>query len=241
MTLMRGFEVSTPMRRFCWIVGLAGGCLPVRSWAQHAPQPAPQAASAEPAPQAPSSTAFARPLPGFEADEPPRRLRRHTRQFGSALAVGFGTYEFGGKERHDLALASIRFGQALGRPVDGDPWREGHLELIGEVWGGTQTSRQRRSLVGLTPLVRYNFAARGRWVPFGEAGAGVAYTTIAGRDLSNGFQVNLQAGVGTHYFLREDLALTLQYRWFHLSNAGLNRPNTGLNSLVVFAGISRFY
>jgi lipid A 3-O-deacylase len=229
------------MRRFCWIVGLAASCLPVPSWAQRAPEPVPQAASAEPAPQASSTAALARPLPGFEADEPPHRFRRPTRQFGSALAVGFGTYDFGGKERHDLALTSIRFGQALGRPVDGDPWRQGHLELIGELWGGTQRNGRRHALFGITPLLRYNFAARGRFVPFGDAGAGVAYTTIAGRDLSNGFQFNLQAGVGTHYFLREDLALTLQYRWFHLSNAGLNRPNTGLNSLVVFAGISRFY
>jgi lipid A 3-O-deacylase len=233
------------MGRFRWIAGLAVSCMPVPSWAQQAPEPAGRrpspapAASAAPAPQATSSAALA--PPGFETDEPPRRVRRNTRQFGSGLAVGFGTYDFGGKERHDLALASLRFGQALGHPVDGDPWRAGHLELIGELWGGSQRNGRRHTLFGITPLLRYNFAARGRFVPFGDAGVGVAYSTIAGRDLSNGFQFNLQAGVGTHYFLREDLALTVQYRWFHLSNAGLSRPNTGLNSLVVFAGISRFY
>jgi hypothetical protein len=30
-------------------------------------------------------------------------------------------------------------------------------------------------------------------------------------------------------------------RWFHLSNAGLNRANSGLNTQVVFAGLSRFF
>jgi lipid A 3-O-deacylase len=236
-------EMDATARVFTSILtaGLAASCLPVPSWAQCAPEPATSAPGAPPAQTAPSSAVVAAARPGFEADEIPRRFRRNTRQFGSALAVGFGTYSFGGKERHDLALASVRFGQALGRPVDGDPWREGHLELIGELWGGTQRNGRRHALFGLTPLLRYNFAARGRFVPFGDVGVGVAYTTIAGRDLSNGFQFNLQAGVGTHYFLREDLALTLQYRWFHLSNAGLNRPNTGLNTLVVFAGISRFY
>jgi lipid A 3-O-deacylase len=88
---------------------------------------------------------------------------------------------------------------------------------------------------------RYHFATGSRWVPFVSAGVGVAYTNIAGRDLSNGFQFNLQAGAGTHYFLQEGLALTLESRWSHLSNAGLNRPNTGLNSQMVFAGLSRFY
>src|SRR5205823_14061440 len=144
-------------------------------------------------------------------------------------------------ERHDLSLASVRFGWMLSRQGDPDRWRRGHLELIGELWGGVQSNGRRRTLVGLTPLLRYNFAAGGRWVPFVEGGVGIAYTNLAGRDLSDGFQFNPQAGVGTHYFLREDLALTLQYRWFHLSNAGLNRPNSGLNSQMVFAGVSRFY
>jgi lipid A 3-O-deacylase len=238
MPLTTGDGARTSIRRFGWIMGLAVSCGLVPSRAQCSPESAGRRPSPPPGP---SSAALAPAPPGFEAAETPRRFRRHTRQFGSGLAVGFGTYDFGGKERHDLALASVRFGQALGGPVDGDPWREGHLELIGELWGGTQRNGRRHALFGLTPLLRYNFAARGRFVPFGDAGVGVAYSTIAGRDLSNGFQFNLQAGVGTHYFLREDLALTLQYRWFHLSNAGLNRPNTGLNSLVVFAGISRFY
>jgi Lipid A 3-O-deacylase (PagL) len=40
----------------------------------------------------------------------------------------------------------------------------------------------------------YPRRAGGRWVPFVEGGVGAAYTNIAGRDLSEGFQFNLQAG-----------------------------------------------
>jgi hypothetical protein len=90
-------------------------------------------------------------------------------------------------------------------------------------------------------MLRYNFVAAGRFVPFGDGGAGVSYTTIAGRDLSDGLQFNLLGGVGAHYFLRADMALTLQFRWLHLSNAGLNHPNSGLDSQTVVTGLSRFY
>jgi lipid A 3-O-deacylase len=145
------------------------------------------------------------------------------------------------KEHHDLALASARFGRMLGGPAAGNRWYHGNAELLGELWGGVQTHPRHRSLFGLTPLLRYHFATGSRWVPFVNAGVGLAYSNICGRDLSNGFQVNLQAGAGTHYFLREELALAPEYRWFHLSNAGLNRPNTGLNTQMLFAGLSRFF
>ena len=168
-------------------------------------------------------------------------LRRGTREAEYGLGVGFGGHGFGSKERHDLALTSLHFGQMLGGPSAENRWYRGNVELVGELWGGVQTHPRHRSLLGLTPLLRYNFATGSRWVPFVNAGVGLAYTNISGHDLSNGFQFNLQAGAGMHYFLREGLALALEFRWFHLSNAGLNRPNTGLNSQLVFAGLSRFF
>jgi lipid A 3-O-deacylase len=157
------------------------------------------------------------------------------------MLVGFGTHALGSKQRHDLTLASLRFGRMLGWKGDLDRWRHGHCELIGELWGGVQRNSPSRTLAGLTPFIRYNFAAAGRWVPFVDFGAGAAYTNIHGHDLSEGWQFNLQGGLGAHYRLREQLALTFQYRWFHLSNAGLNVPNSGLNSQVVFVGLSHFH
>jgi opacity protein-like surface antigen len=135
----------------------------------------------------------------------------------------------------------IRYGRVLGRQGQADRWQRAHLEWIGELWGGVQSNGRRRTVVGLTPLLRYHFSAGGRWVPFVDGGAGIAHTNIGGRDLSEGWQFNLQAGVGTQYFLRRDLALTLQYRWFHLSNAGLNEPNSGLNTHMAYVGLSRFH
>src|SRR5262249_55045181 len=151
--------------------------------------------------------------------------------------IGLGAGAFGGKERHQLALGSVRFGRMFGGLEAENRWYRGNAELIGELWGGVQYRSRHRSLFGFTPLIRYNFATGSPWVPFVNGGVGVAYTNIGEPDLSNGFQFNVQVGAGAHYFFRDDTALTFQYRWFHLSNAGLNKPNTGLNSQVLFAGL----
>jgi lipid A 3-O-deacylase len=217
-------------RLLLWLVGLIASC---------AGQTPAEPRDAEP--QLSPAVEALRVRPGIWEDEIGNGFHRGTTQIGSGLAAGFGTHALGSKDGHDLALTSLRFGRMLSGPGAGNQWYRGNLELLGELWGGIQIHPRHRFLVGFTPLLRHNFATGGRWVPFVEGGVGVAYTNIAGRDLSNGFQFNLQAGAGTHFFLREDTALTLEYRFFHLSNAGLNVPNTGLNTELVFAGLSRFY
>ncbi len=90
-------------------------------------------------------------------------------------------------------------------------------------------------------MVRYNFAAGSRWVPFVEAGFGVTTTDIKGRDLSTTVQFKSEAGPGVHYFVRQRTAITLQYHFFHLSNGGIKRPNGGVNINSFAIGLSRFF
>jgi hypothetical protein len=95
--------------------------------------------------------------------------------------------------------------------------------------------------MGGAPMVRYNFAAGSRWVPFVEAGFGVTTTDIKGRDLSTTVQFKSEAGPGVHYFVRQRTAITLQYHFFHLSNGGIKRPNGGVNINSFAIGLSRFF
>lgn len=46
---------------------------------------------------------------------------------------------------------------------------------------------------------------------------------------------------GVSYFLRERLALNFRVRWLHLSNADIEQPNTGSNSLLFLGGLSWFF
>jgi lipid A 3-O-deacylase len=166
-------------------------------------------------------------------------FRKGALQAGLALGVGIGNKSLGSRSSHDLALATARFGWVF-NGVEGHGWYRGNPELVVELWGGSQVHPTGRTVFGLTPLLRYNFATGSRWVPFVNGGVGIANTNIRDGDLSTGFEFNVQVGAGAHYFWREDTALTVQYRWFHLSNAGIKAPNNGTNTQLFFAGLTWF-
>ena len=50
-------------------------------------------------------------------------------------------------------------------------------------------------------------------------------------------QFLLHAGSGIEFFLDKG-SVSLNYRFFHISNAGIKRPNIGLNSHVFSLGLS---
>lgn len=148
---------------------------------------------------------------------------------------------FGSTQAHDLLLGRVGYGHILTDVIDGNCCLRGNLEGGVEFLGCGQYNPSGAYLFGLTPLLRYNIATGSRWMPFMDAGAGVSATDIGRPDLGSVFEFNLQAGAGCHYFLKQNLALTLQYRYIHLSNARIATPNLGVNTSLVYLGIIRFF
>ena len=89
--------------------------------------------------------------------------------------------------------------------------------------------------------MRYNFATGTRWIPFFDAGAGVTATGIAHPDLGGTFEFNLQPGFGMHWFVRDNLALTGEVKYLHMSCAGIDKPNLGLNDVIGWIGLTWFF
>jgi len=203
-------------------------------------EPSPMGSDAPPAPAAaPNGAPGVRaPSPSVPSSDAIGALRKGARQAALVLGPGFGTRALGSKRRHDLALTAIQYSRVTSDVIGAGRWYRGNAELVFELFGGTQEEPSRRTVVGILPMLRYSFATGSRWVPFVTGGVGGAYTTIADPDLSGGLQFTVQVGAGTHYFMSRDRAITLQYRWFHLSNAGIRSPNSGLNSHLVFTGVS---
>ena len=169
-------------------------------------------------------------------------FRKGLFQTGATVGAGFGTTKpFRTELAHDLALASVNLGWVFTGVMASDKWYRGNLELLVELFGGGQFKPNGRYFVGLTPLLRYNLATGSRWVLFVDGGAGVSCTNIDGPDLNGNFQFNVQVGAGTHYFLSDRTALTVQYRWLHFSNAGIERPNHGTNTQMFHVGLSWFF
>jgi len=168
-------------------------------------------------------------------------FRRNIFETDASLGAGFGMKVLESSQAHDLALARVNFGWIFTDVVADQHWYRGNWELLAEVFAGAQYRPDIDYVVGIGPVLRYNFATGSRWVPFIDGSTGVSATSIRAGDLSTTFEFNLQAGAGTHYFFRENLAATLQYRFLHLSNANLKTPNRGVNDSVIYIGLSWFY
>ncbi len=93
---------------------------------------------------------------------------------------------------------------------------------------------------GVTPVVlKWNFATRGRVVPYADIDAGVLFTTseIPAGTSSVNFTPGAAGGV---HILRERNNVSLGIRYGHISNAGLSRLNSGINTVQFTLGIGRF-
>jgi hypothetical protein len=160
---------------------------------------------------------------------------------GFTLGTGFGLNAMGSTRAHDLAIGTLHVGKLLTSDQAALEPLLRHVELAGEFWGGAQYHPDTAYLVGLTPVVRYHLLPGSRLDPFLDGGAGVTATDIGHPDLSTVFEFNLQAGAGFHWVLRRHLELTFQTRYMHLSNAHIDTPNLGVNSVLFSGGLSWFF
>jgi opacity protein-like surface antigen len=142
---------------------------------------------------------------------------------------------------HDIALSALHYGHMLGDRVGADHWYGGNFEIMAEAFGGAQYYRESRYLFGATAVMRYNLMTGTRWVPFMDVGIGGALTNIKQPDLGSLGEFNGQIGPGVMYFWCENVALTAQYRYLHMSSGGLSSPNQGVNENIAYLGISWFF
>jgi hypothetical protein len=93
---------------------------------------------------------------------------------------------------------------------------------------------------GVSPLVlKWNFDAGSRLVPYVEANVGLVFTS---KDVPPGAWVGnftSSAAIGTH-FLRNVGNFSAEIRYMHISNAGLTTYNPGINTIQVRIGLGRF-
>ena len=168
-------------------------------------------------------------------------FRKDTMELDVGAGAGLGLAVLTGVGEHHWVIGIVDYGWIFSDVVGKGHWYRGNWELLADLFGGYQFSPEGAYFVGLSPHIRYNFATGSRFIPFIDFGAGATATDIREPDLSTTFEFNLQGGGGLHYFLREDLALTFQWRFIHFSNAGIKFPNTGVNNSTFLLGLSWFW
>jgi hypothetical protein len=153
----------------------------------------------------------------------------------------YGLNAFGSRQAHHLVLGSLSYGYMRSPVRNADHWYRGNWEWRAELFGGEQFSPTDDWILGLTPHLRYNLATGTRLIPFVDGGAGVTFMRADQPDLSSDFEFNLQGGTGVHYFVRNNLAVTVEARYFHISDAGIRHPNYGLNGVGGMIGLTWFF
>lgn len=170
-------------------------------------------------------------------------FEKGSRHAGFSLGVGLGMQEFGGRERHDLFLGTAHVGRIMSEVVAKGRWYRGNWDLLGEFFAGRQLNLHGAYVIGFTPILRYNFvhSPNPRWVPFLEGGVGVSGTNIGRPDLATWLEFHSVGGGGVQWFCCDNFAATLNYRFAHLSNAGIKEPNRGLNTSVLLLGLTSYF
>jgi hypothetical protein len=95
--------------------------------------------------------------------------------------------------------------------------------------------------VGFDPLgLKWNFQRHGRISPYLELTGGALFTNHDVPTGTNTVNFMDQAALGMH-ILRAKHNVSLEFRYMHISNAGLATPNPGVNTVQVRLGIGRFF
>lgn len=156
------------------------------------------------------------------------------------LGLGYG-YSF--ESNRDVRFLNVYpwVGRVLTDPV-GSGWYRGTVEGILEGAFSFVFKNQNTYAAGANLLVRYNFLApRHHLRPYVQIGCGVAVTNLDMEDFDSGLNFASNAACGLQYFFSGTDAVTMEWRLFHLSNAGLSDDNAGLNMNNVFIGYSHLF
>ena len=171
-----------------------------------------------------------------------QKFEKGSSDFGAQLGWGWTADIPPGPNRSDLGFAFFfpNWQRNLTGVIGVDSWYQGALFYHMEA-GLAFSDVDNKFLLGWSPLmVQYKFLSpKRRWAPNILLGAGFSMTNwkdVAKRELGSEFQFLLHAGAGLEYF-KKDGAYSINYRLFHVSNAGIQFPNIGLNAHVFSLGM----
>ena len=177
----------------------------------------------------------------------------HKGAWDLAVWGGGGHTVSGGMQGVGIANAGFRVGKIL-TAQHGSGWYRGNLEyaldlIPVEVLTGLQqfapifcspgagckvipTRKENVYGAGFNPfIVKWNFTGTRRVSPYFELGGGLVFTNKNIPFGSSSVNFTPQATLGFNLFTRQNRAISLDFHYEHISNAGLASPNPGFNTV----------
>ena len=177
---------------------------------------------------------------GTESTSPEEKPHKWLREIG--ILTGYGTASLGRGDDYEIIPILPQFGfdiNPLARKLHINP--RGTIEAVVEPLMNVVINPDTNAEVGCSVLLKYSDHITLRIAPYIEGGFGIIYTTQHTRKQSTQYNFLSQVGVGLQFFLNEKFALTGGYRFRHLSNAGIDSPNRGINHHFALLGVSYFF
>jgi hypothetical protein len=94
---------------------------------------------------------------------------------------------------------------------------------------------------GINPGIQYRYPFTEKLAGYLLVSSGPHYISLVTARQANGFIFSDAIGGGFYYSLGGNSAVTLGYRWRHLSNASLEMPNDGINTHFITFGYAVFF
>ncbi|MGR9106011.1 MAG: acyloxyacyl hydrolase [Gammaproteobacteria bacterium] len=184
----------------------------------------------------PVTNAIAAPDPSFEH---PYGFGKMYGAFQTGYGHGFTIGNSGRADAKDVEYLPTfpSFGIGISDPLAVDSWYGGNFDFVTEGEFLAFLGPSAGHSAGLAIFARYNFLSFERFVPYGAIGVGIGYLDSNLERQSDGLIYYPQGVVGVNYFISNELAFTLSYRYHHMSNRGLKKPNTGINANVGLVGV----
>ena len=160
-----------------------------------------------------------------------------------SLQAGGGSQEFSRfNETTDITFFNITPRLSL-IPLEpfGPSWLPSTLETGLEAWLQQYVEPNDATAGGLKVVVRYHLLGFDRVVPYLEVGAGAGGSDLEVLGHRSRFTFILEGGAGLSIMLTDHLALTAGYRYQHLSNGGVEKPNRGYDAHTGTVGVSIFF
>lgn len=168
-------------------------------------------------------------------------VRTATREYSFLTGYGITHRGFGDTRTQVQTFDMIgRFGWFLSGELGAGSWYQGRHQLLVELPLHLVVDPRVSPMTGGYLLGSWKFTSLEGWAPYVFAGGGILYVDLGLKSMGSRLDFSYQGGTGVQYFLEKNLALSLEYRYHHISNCGTAQPNEPLNSSKILLGVSLY-
>lgn len=117
----------------------------------------------------------------------------------------------------------------------------GKISYLLEPFVGVVVRETNSFEAGSNFLIKYTYPLTEKIKPYFKMGLGITYMGNYISEQATKYNFLPQCGIGCYYFFKEKMALSGEFHYRHLSNAGFDHPNNGVDAIGLYFGISQFF